>query len=344
MPDEIGTLFHQASTPTMSVDPYAVLAGGRRRRRRRRLVAVAGTAAATLVLGVGAWTALSDSTGDEQTLPAATPSASVSLPEAVAEVSLGVIPQTDRTQPLVAAVAVDEDSGRLGFALRTEDGAALASRSVFVGRTERARFATLVPGVTAAVLPAGVTAAVPVWARGQTPQGSAATAMPDGRVLVVWWTDGSEKDTFYDVIWTEGDEVLSSHAASLLAIDRDDARFFLAPNGGVIGYLAPPGEDEVVGGGKANIIDQGVVESFPAVWADSPSGSGGTYAVFLPKVEDVELVVTGDAEIRDQTVHDFGEEVGLVVLADVDGSRESVTEVRFTDPEMGPTGGPAAAE
>ena len=34
MTDDISTHFHEAETPAMGVDPYAVLAGGRRRRLR----------------------------------------------------------------------------------------------------------------------------------------------------------------------------------------------------------------------------------------------------------------------------------------------------------------------
>ena len=51
MADDITTLFHEAATPTMAVDPYAVLAGGRRRRRRRTL-AVGAAAAVTATVAV----------------------------------------------------------------------------------------------------------------------------------------------------------------------------------------------------------------------------------------------------------------------------------------------------
>ena len=208
MPDEIGTLFHTASTPTMSVDPYAVLAGGRRRRRRRALTAVVGTAAAALVLGGGGWALLADRAGDDRTLPAATTSPSPFVPATLdgptTEVPLGAIPPTGRTVPVVVSVTLDDARSRLGFTLRSEDGTVLAAQTVGESRTER-------------------------------------------------------------------------------------------------------------------------------------------HVTYLPPVEDVELVTTGDARVRDLAVHDFGDVVGLLVVADVEGSRESVTEVRFTDPEFGPTGGPAPA-
>ncbi len=57
MADDISTLLHEASAPTMGVDPYAVLAGGRRRRRLRRLAAIGSAAtalaAAAVVVAIG---------------------------------------------------------------------------------------------------------------------------------------------------------------------------------------------------------------------------------------------------------------------------------------------------
>ncbi len=75
MTDDITTHFHEAETPAMGVDPYAVLAGGRRRRRRR--VAAAGSVVAALavaaVVAVGGLGTRSD-----VTLPANTPSTAAS--------------------------------------------------------------------------------------------------------------------------------------------------------------------------------------------------------------------------------------------------------------------------
>jgi hypothetical protein len=54
--DDITTLFHESTPPSMSVDPYAVLAGGRRRRRRRAAVtgsALTALAAVAVVVAVG---------------------------------------------------------------------------------------------------------------------------------------------------------------------------------------------------------------------------------------------------------------------------------------------------
>jgi hypothetical protein len=122
MRDEIGTLFHEASTPAMSVDPAAVLVGGRRRRRRRQLTALAGTAVAALVLGVGGWAALSNETADDQTLPAVTSSPTVSATSVegpTTEMQLGDIPPTGRTVPVVAVFTFDEAGSRVGFTLRT---------------------------------------------------------------------------------------------------------------------------------------------------------------------------------------------------------------------------------
>ena len=173
MPDEIGTLFHEAQVPPMSIDPDAVVAGGRRRRRRRQLAVVGGTAAAALVLGAGSWAVLSDQAGDDRTLPAATsstsPSAATTLDGPTTELALGAIPPTGRTVPVIASVTVDEAGSRLGFALRTEDGTVLAAQTVSEPRAERPVWATLVPGVTVAVLPADATSAVPLWTGGGRP-------------------------------------------------------------------------------------------------------------------------------------------------------------------------------
>lgn len=75
MTDDVTTHFHEAETPAMGVDPYAVLAGGRRRRRRRvaaagSIVAALAVAAVVTVGGLGA--------RDDVTLPAKTPSTTAS--------------------------------------------------------------------------------------------------------------------------------------------------------------------------------------------------------------------------------------------------------------------------
>lgn len=75
MTDDISTHFHEAETPAMGVDPYAVLAGGRRRRLRR--VGAAGSVVAVLavaaVVAVGALGMRND-----VTLPATVPSRTAS--------------------------------------------------------------------------------------------------------------------------------------------------------------------------------------------------------------------------------------------------------------------------
>ena len=347
MPDEIGTLFHTASTPTMSVDPYAVLAGGRRRRRRRALTAVAGTAAAALVLGGGGWALLADRAGDDRTLPAATTSPSPFVPATLegptTEVPLGAIPPTGRTVPVVVSVTLDDARSRLGFTLRSEDGTVLAAQTVGESRTERPVWATLVPGVTVAVLPADATSALPLWTGSSTAKGSVQDQAPDGRVVAVWWTDGTAKDPFRNVVWTEGTQVRTGLGETLSSVVGEDLVFFAGGSAGLVGYLALPTDGQALGSGEAKRAEDMAPGTFPAVWAEDPAGSSGTYVTYLPPVEDVELVTTGDARVRDLAVHDFGDVVGLLVVADVEGSRESVTEVRFTDPKFGPTGGPAPA-
>jgi hypothetical protein len=347
MPDEIGTLFHEAQAPPMSIDPDAVVAGGRRRRRRRQLAVVGGTAAAALVLGAGSWAVLSDQAGDDRTLPAATsstsPSAATTLDGPTTELALGAIPPTGRTVPVIASVTVDEAGSRVGFTLRTEDGTVLATRTRPETRSGGELWVTPVPGVALALLPATATSAVPVWTRGeQTAEGSATAEAPDGRLVVAWWTDASSRDPFADVVWTDGQTAYSKGQPLETAVE-DDLVLFAGGGVGLVGYLRPPGAADLLGGGEVKAAKDMAPGSFPAVWAVDPDGGSGTYVTFLPPVEDVELVTTGGARVRDLTVHDLGDIRGLLVVADVDGSRESVTEVRFTDPELGPTGGPAPA-
>lgn len=75
MSDDVTTHFHEAETPAMGVDPYAVLAGGRRRRRRR--VAAAGSVVAALAVAA-VFTVNGLGTRNDVTLPAKTPSPATS--------------------------------------------------------------------------------------------------------------------------------------------------------------------------------------------------------------------------------------------------------------------------
>jgi hypothetical protein len=342
MPDEIGTLFHEAQAPPMSVDPDAVIAGGRRRRRRRNLTAVGGTAAAALVLGVGGWAVLSQETAEDQTLPAATssPTADGTTVEGpTTEVPLGAIPPTGRTMPVVATFAFDEAGSHVGFTLKAEDGTVLATRTRPEPRSGRELWATLVPGVTLAVLPDTATSAVPVWTRGeQRAEGSATAEAPDGRLVVAWWTDASTRDPFADVVWTDG-QTAYAKGLPLETVIEDDLILFAGGGVGLVGYLRPADAADPLGGGEAKAAKDMEPGSFPAVWADGPDGTSGTYVAFLPPVEDVDLVTTGDARVRDLTVHDFGDVRGLLVVADVEGTRQSVTAVEYTDPEFAATPG-----
>jgi hypothetical protein len=348
MRDDIATLFHEAVAPTMNVDPEAVIAGGRRRRRRQRLAVVGGTAAAALVLGVGGWAALSGQGPDDRTLPAETssplPSASASIDGPTTELPLGAIPPTGRTVPVVAAFTFDEAGSQVAFTLRSEDGTVLATRTRHEPRTAGSMWVTPVAGLTLAVLPATATSAVPVWTGSeQTAQGSATAEAPDGRHLVAWWTDVSTQDPFSEIAWTDG-ETAYTGTRPLETVVEDDLVFFVGGTEGLVGYLRPASAGDPLGGGEAKAAKDTEPGQFPAVWAENPDGTSGTYLTYLPPVDDVELVTTGDAQVRDLTIHDFGDFVGLLVVADVDGSRGSVTAVEFTDPQYGPSRGPARAD
>lgn len=72
MSDDTTSVFHEATTPPLAVDPYAVLAGGRRR-RRRRVVAVGSAGVALAAAAALVFTVSGLGTGRDVTLPARTP-------------------------------------------------------------------------------------------------------------------------------------------------------------------------------------------------------------------------------------------------------------------------------
>lgn len=110
MTDDIVTRFHEAETPPMTVDPFAVLARGRRRRHRR--VAVAGSvvaavavAAAVAVGGLGRGTVV--------TLPAEEPSSATSpvAPSAwTLEMARTALEEMDLTSPPSPQYLLDVDA------------------------------------------------------------------------------------------------------------------------------------------------------------------------------------------------------------------------------------------
>ncbi len=335
----------------LDIDASGVLDAGHRVQRRRRVATVGATAVAALVIGAGGWAALARSTGEEQTLPAATSTPSVSLPEPVAELNLGTIPPAGRTQPLVAAVGYADSGQQAVLSLRTEDGAVVASRQVSLGEREKPRWATLIPGVTVAVLPAGSTGAVPIWTSRvpppggtrEIPQGRMTAAMPDGRVLIAWWTDGRTQRSFADIIWTDGESVHTSYADSLSSVTVDEHVFFAGGSGRLLGFFAPPAGTDSIRDGEA-IAPRDVADgTVPAVWVEDGAAAGGTYATYLPLVREVELVTGDGARVRDVTVHELPEEEGALVMGRVDGARESVTDIRYTDVDGGSTTVPAPA-
>jgi hypothetical protein len=346
MPDEITTRFHEASVPPMSIDPDAVVAGGRRRRRRRSLAAVAATAAAVTVLGIGGWAVLSDHTSDDRTLPAVTPSPTVgrtAAEQAATALPLGAVPPTGRTMPVVARFRFDESASRIWFSLEAEDGTVLADHPVSESETGRPRWSTMVPGLTLAVLPAGTTTAIPIWGGSTTAAGSATAEAPDGRVLMAWWTDGSDSEPFLGLTWARGDTVFRADGVPLGSSRVGDVLFHFDDDQSVLGYTAPATEDDPLGTGRTRFADEVEPGTFLSVWAPGPEGQG-LYAVLLPPARDVELVTTDKGTVRSLDTTDLGGNAGMLVVARVDGPADSVTGVRFTSSGRGTTGGPAPAE
>ncbi len=345
MRDEIATRFQDAAPPAMSIDPETVIAGGRRRRRRRNAAVVAGTAAVVTALGLGGRALLSEHGSDDRTLPAATPSRTVDRPAAdgpATEIRLGAVPPTGRTTPVVALFRFDEAESRIWFGLEAEDGALLAEHAVGESETGRPRWSTMVPGLTLAVLPEGTTTAIPIWGGSTTAAGTATAEAPDGRVLVAWWTDGSESDAFFGLTWMRGDTVLRADGVALESTRVDDVLFHFAEDHGVLGYTAPPTEDHPLGTGRTRFADEVEPGDFLAVRAPGPSEGRGLYAVLLPPARDVELVTTDGSTVRDVRAHDIRD--GVLVVARIDGSHGSVAEVRFTEPSGSRGGGAAPAD
>jgi len=324
--------------PEMDVD--TLLARGELVLRRRRLALLAGAAVAGLVLAFSGWAVLSDRSGEDRTLPATIST----VDESVTELDLGAIPQTGRVTPLVAEVGVDEVSGSLDFLLRTDDGAVLASRSSVPGGMDEARWATMIPGLTVALLPIDATGAAPIWIGEPTEQGSAATRTPDGRMLVAWWTVGSSYETFCDVIWTDGKTAFSAyHDVSLPSVVMDDTVFFFGSVGPTyLGFIGPSRDGGVLGTAGVQLALNVPPDHLPAVWADAgdsgpvSSGARGLFATRTPVADgEASLETIGDAKVRLLTTHELGGPDGLMLVAVLDGPRGSVAGVTYADPRVG---------
>ncbi len=117
MSDEISTLFHEASAPSMGVDPYAVLAGGRRRRHRH----IAAVSSAMTALAAVAIVAAVNGLGG-QGLANRVPADGSGTPKATASATMGsdtpFRSSTGATIPGPSKVVVEVDpsqEGNLGY-------------------------------------------------------------------------------------------------------------------------------------------------------------------------------------------------------------------------------------
>ncbi len=328
----------------LDVDPLTALDTGHRIQRRRRVTAVAGTAAAALVLGVGGWAVLSQEAPDDRTLPAITATVngpSVTLP-------LGSDPASGSAEPLSAVVTVDETSGRVEFRLQTETGSVLDSQ-VRTGSGRDAPWASLSDRVMAALVPAKASAFVPVWAGGVTEQETATEMLPDGRVAVAWRTDFPPTGTaLAGIVWTDGTSAYTASGQPLPSVVVDDIVVFANNVSGAMGYVRQE-SGSISGSGDISQAYEMEVGQFPGVWAPDPSGEGGVYAAYLPPlvdefIDEVTLETIPGARVRDITVYEPDElrtallaaggfpPVRLLV-AHVEGPAGSVTGVSFPGSE-----------
>ncbi len=315
----------------LDVDPLVALDTGRRIRQRRRVTAVASTAAAALVVGIGAWSVLSDRAGDDRTLPAVTSSVagpSVTLP-------LGTDPGADTTDPLDVVVTVDKDHGKVEFRLKTDSGEVLNAqvRSETDGQVT---WTTLSEGAMVAVVPAGATGVVPRYGDDVTSLRTAAAALPDGRVAAAWLTDRPDAGTrFAGVVWTDGTNAFNVEGTPLVStvVDGDIVVFTGTGVEAIsIGYIRlDPG----------SLIGSGEVRAWPlyapyeraaSVWVPDRSGGGGVYVAHLQALEErfaeqVSLETTPEATVRDVKL--YRPHQVFLLVAHIDGPPGSVTAVTY---------------
>ncbi len=313
----------------LDVDPLTALDTGHRIQRRRRVTAVAGTAAAALVLGVGGWAVLSQEAPDDRTLPAVT--SSVTGPGVV--LPLGADPESGSAEQLAAVVTVDEASGRVEFRLQTETGSVLDSQ-VHSVTDQQASWASLSDRVMAAVLPTEAAAFVPVWSDEVSKQETAVEALPDGRVAAAWRTDAPATGTkFAGVVWTEGTRAYSAAGLALPSVAVDDIVIFGDKRSGAMGYLRPE-EGSLSGSGDVSQASEvGAPPDHAAVWAPDPSGERGVYIAWLPPfagevTEQITVETTPDAQVQDLTTY-FPEGSVLLLVAHIDGPPDAVTRIDF---------------
>jgi len=314
----------------VEVDPLTALDTGRRVLRRRRITAVAGTAAAALVVGVGAWSVLSDRADDERTLPAVT---STVTGESVT-LQLGTDADLGPAEPISAVVTVDETSGKVEFRLQTETGSVLESTTVGTVAGQ-ATWTGLAPHVMAAVVPAEAAAFVPVWAGAVSEQEAATEVLPDGRVAAAWRTDVPTTGTqFAGIVWTDGSTAFTAAGQPLLSrVVDDDIVIFANPESGAFGYVRPrdglaQGDGEV---GQAR--EQASGAPIVGVWAPDDSGDGGAYIAYLPPITEeaanrITVEATSEVRVRDVTTY-FPDGSGRMTVAHIDGPADSVVGLTF---------------
>ena len=215
--DELRSLLHDTAdaegTALEDVDPQVVLLQGRRVVRRRRVATGAALAAATLVVGLVGYSALS--TGDDRTTTPAGPTSSVVTTGAVtAELASPKTVGDEGGSPVPAEdvrVTIDRARGAVRYET-VVDGEMTVVASGLLPTTRRASTYTsspLVTGLTMGLLPESATQLALVWA-GDVPGSAQATAPLPGtgfQAFAVWHTGSASETTFAGFDWTDGKSV-----------------------------------------------------------------------------------------------------------------------------------------
>jgi hypothetical protein len=325
----------------LDVDPLTALDTGHRIQRRRRLTAVAGTAAAALVLGVGGWAVLSQEAPDDRTLPAITATVngpSVTLP-------LGSDPASGSTEPLSAVVTVAETSGKVEFRLRTETGSVL-KQQVLGAPDGQVTWMILSERIMVALIPAEATGFAPRVGNDVTPLRTAAMTLPDGRIAAAWLTDQPETvNHFAGAVWTDGTTAFSVDGQAMVStvVDGDIVVFTgTGVENIAVGYIRPE-PDSLSGSGE--IIRRADLwrpfDTSPSVWVPDRSGEGGVFAVHLPAIDEkvadqVALETAPGATVRDVKLYRPSQV--FLLVAHIDGPPDSVVAVTYPGSEDYPPG------
>lgn len=335
---ELRSLLHDtadAEGPAyVDVDPDAVVTQGRRVIRRRRATMAGGTAAAALVLGLGAWAVLDQSTGravDE--VPA---TRSVSVAPDVVTTTLAV-----EGDPRVASYTVhlDRSTGRVtatDTSATGETGLDIMIGQIPVGEP-RAVWETLSrdPFVVVGVLPSDAEQLMGRFVDGDIGGVTTRTAALTTTRYQAFLFQSEKPSPGADLAgldWSTGSRVLTSDGSQLPSAPFPGGRMvYLDPAGREMGLVTPDGSAQVpitpaADGAPTGHLTTAVQE------AGKPTMT--TFAIVLPiEAGDVAVQVAPGATLVSEEERPLLGGSGVAVVATVEGSDDLgpvVTKVTWT--------------